>query len=182
MNDYIEMKTNSSTGQLDLDAFMRSLHYDNTMATASEVEMGRFTNVNILTSYSRRGYKDVNVDYFYGVRSGSRYLPVGYPKDGVGQDGRAIWESCFVVSFLTRRAIERGKAKKIILPAFETDASVYCDLKTNMRAKKSIQIARCSRTQLEGLRAILNRYENTHDEDGIEFSVLTPCELVIQNG
>ena len=96
MNDYIEMKTNSSTGQLDLDGFMRSLHYDNTMAAAGEAEIGRFNNINILTSYSRRGHGDINVDFFWGVRADSRYLPASYPKDGIGKDGKAIWESCFV--------------------------------------------------------------------------------------
>ena len=192
MNDYIAKilaegkPTTSGVTGLDLDLFMDGLRYGNELRSVlSEYEFRKYRNLGTRASYAHRRSSDVHVDFFWGVRHAD-VIPPCYPKDGIGKNGKAIWESCFCITFLTPRSAERGKAKKVILPAFPHEAQLRCYVRTHMRATgaalKSAQSAFCSESQLEALQAILRRFEETGDEDGIEFAAMVPCEMVVQNG
>ncbi len=192
MNDYIakclaESKpTTSGVTGLDLDQLLSGLRYDNELRfVVNEYEFRKYHNLGVRASYTRRRDGDVHVDFFWGVRH-TDTIPSCYPKDGIGKNGKAIWESCFCVTFLTPRSTERGKAKKIILPVFPHEAQQRCYVRSHMRATgatlKCAQSAFCSESQLEALVAILRRFEETGDEDGVEFAAMIPCEMVVQNG
>ena len=192
MSDYIEKvfaeskPTTSGVAAMDLDQLMSGLHYDNELRFVSNpFEFRRYRNIGVRASYVYHYNNNVHVDFFWGCKH-INYFPVGYPKDGIGKDGKAIWESCFCITFLTPRSIERGRAKKVILPAFSDENNMRCYVKAHMRAssevQKQVQVAFCSMSQLEALEAILRRFDETGDEEGIEFAASIPCELVVQNG
>lgn len=191
MSDYIkkvfvESESKGGAESFDLDRFMSGLFYDNELRFVSNpFEFSKYKTVGVRASYSHRHGHDVHVDFFWGCRHQDSF-PAGFPKDGIGNDGKAIWESCFCVTFLTPNAVQRGKAKKVILPTFANDAKVRCYVKSHMRsnseASRRALSAFCSMSQLEALEAILSRFESTGDEDGVEFAATIPCEMVVQNG
>lgn len=191
MSDYIERviaesKPMGGVDGFDLDQFLTGLHYDNELRYVSNpFEFSKYRTVGVRASYTRRHDHNVSIDFFWGCRYQDSF-PAGFPKDGIGEDGKAIWESCFCVTFLTPRATQRGKAKKVILPAFPPEASMRCYIRSHMRssseASKRALNAFCSKSQLEALEAVLNRFESTGNEDDVEFAATVPCEMVIQNG
>lgn len=191
MSDYIEKVIANSepkggAGGFDLDQFMTGLFYDNELRSiCNPFEFSKYKNVGVRASYTHRHGNDVHVDFFWGCRHMNDF-PAGFPKDGIGNDGKAIWESCFCITFLTPRASQRGRAKKIILPTFPGDATTRCYIRAHMRSKSDASrralSAFCSVSQLEALEAILKHFETTGDEEGIEFVAAVPCEMVVQNG
>jgi hypothetical protein len=192
MSNYIEKvlakskPTITGVPALDMDSFLSGLRYDNDLrSVVSPFEFKRYRDTGVRASYSHRSNGDVHVDFFWGLKQSSK-IPASYPKDGIAQDGSVIWESCFCVTFFTERSVERGRAKRIILPEFTEKAKQRCYVKAHMRSTgetmKSAQNAYVSHAQLEALEAILRRFDETGDEEGIEFAAVIPCEMVIQNG
>lgn len=186
MNNYIEKvladskPTAGGVVALDLDAFMSGLCFDNELRSVSnQFEFRKYRNSGVCASYSHRRNADIHVDFYWGLR-GIEDVPVGYPKDGIGKNGKVIWESCFCITFLTRRSIERGRAKKVILPVFPHEARQRCYIKA--QRVMNAQNVFCSLSQLQALVDILRRFDNTGDEVDIEFAPTIPCEMVVQNG